>query len=91
MPKVNDIVKQRWSYRNLYHQKERLEDIIGKLKGALTGKESLEDIIGKLKEVLASAELTLNMTNAGLEYEGTVMRKNGKTVVKVNAEKTKGE
>jgi len=62
MPKVNDIVKQRWSYRNLYHQKERLEDIIGKLKEALTG-----------------AELTLNMTNAGLEYEGTVMRKNGKT------------
>ena len=74
MPKVNDIVKQRWSYRNSDHQRERLEDMIG-----------------KLKEILVSAELTLNMVNAGLEYEGTVMRKNGKTVVKVNAEKTKGE
>ena len=74
MKKVNDIVKQRWSYRNSDHQRERLEDMIG-----------------KLKEILVSAELTLNMVNAGLEYEGTVMRKNGKTVVKVNAEKTKGE
>ena len=74
MKEINDIVKQRWSYRNSDHQRERLEDMIG-----------------KLKEILVSAELTLNMVNAGLEYEGTVMRKNGKTVVKVNAEKTKGE